>query len=203
MPGKRRRSKCQPRTTHNPEGPMITKFDSSYYGTADMENLGYAGTPINDRRYSKEELANALHKVVAYAKCMDERGYNTFWMAEHHFQPEGTELIPNLLMMAMHLVNVTRNLKIGCGFNVVPMWHPLRLAEDYAMADVLSGGRVIFGVARGYHTREVETFGSALMDQQANREIFEEQVDIIFRAFNEEAFAPRGHYYPLPAEVPY
>ena len=71
---------------------MITKFDSSYYGTTDMEDLGYTGTPINDRCYSKEELAKALHKVVAYAKCMDERGYNTFWMAEHHFQPEGTEL---------------------------------------------------------------------------------------------------------------
>src|SRR6516162_2916125 len=82
---------------------MITKFDSSYYGTADMKNLGYVGTPINDRCYSKTELGNALHKVVAYAKCMDERGYDTFWMAEHHFQPEGTELIPNLLMMAMHL----------------------------------------------------------------------------------------------------
>ena len=60
---------------------MITKFDSSYYGTADMENLGYTGTPINDRCYSKEELAKAMHKVVAYAKCMDERGYDTFWMA--------------------------------------------------------------------------------------------------------------------------
>ena len=107
-----------------------------------------------------------MHKVVNYAKCMDERGYNTFWMAEHHFQPEGTELIPNLLMMAMHLCGVTKNLKIGCGFNVVPMWHPLRLAEDYAMADILTGGRVIFGVARGYHTREVETFGSPLMDQE-------------------------------------
>ena len=57
---------------------MITKFDSSYYGTADMESLGYKGTPINDRCYSKEELAKAMHKVVAYAKCMDERGYNTF-----------------------------------------------------------------------------------------------------------------------------
>jgi len=152
---------------------MITKFDSSYYGTADMENLGYAGTPINDRCYSKEQLAKALHKVVSYAKCMDERGYNTFWMAEHHFQPEGTELIPNLLMMAMHLCGVTKNLRIGCGFNIVPMWHPLRLAEDYAMADILTGGRVIFGVGRGYHTREVETFGSPLLDQDANREMFE------------------------------
>jgi alkanesulfonate monooxygenase SsuD/methylene tetrahydromethanopterin reductase-like flavin-dependent oxidoreductase (luciferase family) len=140
---------------------------------------------------------------VTYAKCMDERGYNTFWMAEHHFQPEGTELIPNLLMMAMHLVNVTANLKIGCGFNVVPMWHPLRLAEDYAMADILSGGRVIFGVARGYHTREVESFGAPLLDQNANREMFEEGVDILFKAFEGKPFSHKGKFYTIPPEVPY
>ena len=182
---------------------MITKFDSSYYGTADMENLGYKGTPINERSYSREELAKAMHKVVAYAKCMDERGYNTLWMAEHHFQPEGTELIPNLLMMAMHLCGVTRHLKIGCGFNVVPMWHPLRLAEDYAMADILTGGRVIFGVARGYHTREVESFGAPLLDQNANREMFEEGVDILFKAFEGKPFSHKGRYYTIPPEVPY
>jgi alkanesulfonate monooxygenase SsuD/methylene tetrahydromethanopterin reductase-like flavin-dependent oxidoreductase (luciferase family) len=102
-------------------------------------------------------------------------------MAEHHFQPEGTELIPNVLMMAMHLCGVTKNLKIGCGFNIVPMWHPLRLAADYAMADILTGGRVIFGVGRGYHTREVETFGAPLIDQNANREMFEEGVEILFK----------------------
>ena len=182
---------------------MITKFDSSYYGTADMEDLGYLGTPINERRYSQAQFAKALRKVVAYAKCMDERGFNTFWMAEHHFQPEGTELIPNLLMMAMHLVNVTKNLKIGCGFNVVPMWHPLRLAEDYAMADILSGGRVIFGVARGYHTREVESFGAPLIDQTANREMFEEGVDILFKAFEGKPFSHKGKFYTIPPEVPY
>jgi len=182
---------------------MITKFDSSYYGTADMEDLGYEGTPINERRYSQAQFAKALRKVVAYAKCMDERGFNTFWMAEHHFQPEGTELIPNLLMMAMHLVNVTKNLKIGCGFNVVPMWHPLRLAEDYAMADILSGGRVIFGVARGYHTREVESFGAPLIDQTANREMFEEGVDILFKAFAGKPFSHKGKFYTIPPEVPY
>src|SRR5215475_6803830 len=182
---------------------MITKFDSAYYGTVDMENLGYAGTPINERRYSQAELGGALHKVVEYAKCMDERGYDTFWMAEHHFQPEGTELIPNLLMMAMHLCGVTKNLRIGCGFNVVPMWHPLRLAEDYAMADILTGGRVIFGVARGYHTREVETFGAPLRDQEANRELFEEGVDILFKAFEGKPFSHKGKYYTIPPEVPY
>src|SRR5688572_21125547 len=66
------------------------------------------------------------------------------------------------------------------------MWHPLRLAEDFAVADVLTGGRVTFGVGRGYHTREVETFGSPLLDQDANRELFEEQVGIIFKARSEE-----------------
>jgi alkanesulfonate monooxygenase SsuD/methylene tetrahydromethanopterin reductase-like flavin-dependent oxidoreductase (luciferase family) len=182
---------------------MITKFDSSYYGTADMENLGYKGTPINERCYSREELAKAMHKVVAYAKQMDDRGYNTLWMAEHHFQPEGTELIPNLLMMAMHLCGVTKHLNIGCGFNVVPMWHPLRLAEDYAMCDILTGGRVIFGVARGYHTREVESFGSPLTDQAANREIFEEGCDVLFKAFEGKPFSHKGKFYTIPPEVPY
>ncbi|HEY7579255.1 MAG TPA: LLM class flavin-dependent oxidoreductase [Acetobacteraceae bacterium] len=182
---------------------MLKQFDSSYAGHIDLENVGYGGTPINDRRYPNERLATALSKAEAMAKLMDRLGYGTFWMAEHHFQPEGTECIPNVLMMALHLTHVTRSLKIGCGFNITPMWHPLRLAEDYAMADILSGGRVIFGVGRGYHTREVESFGSPLLDQPANRELFEEQVDIIFKAFNEESFSHRGKHYTLPPEVPY
>ena len=182
---------------------MIKQFDSSYAGHIDLENVGYAGTPINDRRYSNEMLSTALGKAEAMAKLMDRLGYGTFWMAEHHFQPEGTECIPNLLMMAMHLTHVTKTLKIGTGFNITPMWHPLRLAEDYAMADILSNGRVVFGVGRGYHTREVETFGSPLTDQEANRELFEEQVDIIFKAFNNESFSHKGKHYTLPPEVPY
>jgi alkanesulfonate monooxygenase SsuD/methylene tetrahydromethanopterin reductase-like flavin-dependent oxidoreductase (luciferase family) len=124
-------------------------------------------------------------------------------MAEHHFQPEGTELIPNLLMMATHLCGVTQNIRVGCGFNIVPMWHPLRLAEDYAMADILTGGRVVFGVGRGYHTREVETFGAPLLDQVANREMFEEGVEIVFKAFEGKPFSHRGKYYTIPPEVPY
>ena len=71
------------------------------------------------------------------------------------------------------------------------------------MADILTGGRVIFGVGRGYHTREVETFGAPLRDQPANRDLFEEQVEIIFKAFNEESFSHQGTYYTLPANVPY
>src|SRR6266849_6328248 len=106
-------------------------------------------------------------------------------------------------MMALHLAHLTRNIKIGCGFNICPMWHPLRLAEDYATADILSGGRITFGVGRGYHTREVETFGSPLLDQEANRELFEEAVDIIFKAFNNDSFSHEGKNYTIPARVPY
>jgi alkanesulfonate monooxygenase SsuD/methylene tetrahydromethanopterin reductase-like flavin-dependent oxidoreductase (luciferase family) len=182
---------------------MLKYFDSSYVGTVDMENCGYLGTPINDRRYSNEELAGALYKSEKYAQTMDRLGFHTFWMAEHHFQPEGTECIPNLLMMAVHLAGITKHIKIGCGFNVVPMWHPLRLAEDYATAEILTRGRTVFGVARGYHTREVETFGAPLIDQAANREMFEEGCDLIFKAFNEERFSHRGKYFTCPPEVPY
>ena len=182
---------------------MITKFDSLYAGHTDLDNIGYGGTPINERSYSNAHLATALSKAESMATLMDGLGYNCFWMAEHHFQREGTECIPNTILMALHLAHRTKNIKIGCGFNITPMWHPLRLAEDYATADILTGGRIIFGVGRGYHTREVETFGSPLLDQQANRELFEEQVDIIFRAFNEESFSHRGKHYTLPPEVPY
>jgi len=65
------------------------------------------------------------------------------------------------------------------------------------MADILSNGRVVFGLGRGYHTREVETFGSPLRDQEGNRELFEEQVDIIFNAFNNDAFSHKGKHYTL------
>jgi alkanesulfonate monooxygenase SsuD/methylene tetrahydromethanopterin reductase-like flavin-dependent oxidoreductase (luciferase family) len=111
-------------------------------------------------------------------------------------------LIPNLLMMAMHLCGICKNLKIGCGFNIVPMWHPRRLAEDCAMADILTGGRVIFGVGRGHHTREVETFGNPLIDQNANREIFE-GVEVMFKAFEGKSFSHKRKYYTIPPEVPY
>ncbi len=116
---------------------MLKQFDSSYAGHIDLENVGYGGTPINDRRYPNEKLATALSKAEEMAKLMDRLGYGTYWMAEHHFQPEGTECIPNVLLMALHLTHLTKNLRIGCGFNITPMWHPLRLAEDYAMADIL------------------------------------------------------------------
>jgi alkanesulfonate monooxygenase SsuD/methylene tetrahydromethanopterin reductase-like flavin-dependent oxidoreductase (luciferase family) len=182
---------------------MIAKFDSLYAGHVDMENVGYAGTAVNDRSYSDEHLATAFDKAESIATLLDRLGFDTFWMAEHHFQPEGYECIPNLLMMGVHLAHMTKNVKIGCAFNIAPMWHPLRLAEDFATADILTNGRVVFGVGRGYHTREVETFGAPLLDQDGNREMFEEQVDVMMKAFNERSFSHHGTYYDIPPKVPY
>ena len=182
---------------------MITKFDSLYAGHVDMTDIGYGGTAVNDRKFGNDHLMTVYSKAEAIAKTLDTNGFDTMWMAEHHFQPEGYECIPNLIMLNVHLAHMTKNIKFGCGFNIAPMWHPLRLAEDYATADILTNGRVIFGVGRGYHTREVETFGSNITDQDANREEFEEAVDIIFKAFNNESFSHKGKYYTLPPEVPY
>src|SRR5579862_6034592 len=182
---------------------MITKFTTVYAGHVDFPDHGQNATPANERRFTNEQLAGVYDKMEAIAKTMDRLHFDTLWMAEHHFQHEGYEVLPNILMCAVHLAHVTKQLKIGCGFNITPMWHPLRLAEDYAMADILSNGRVIFGLGRGYHTREVETFGSPLLDQAANRELYEEQTDIIFKAFNNDSFSHQGKHYTLPPEVPY
>ena len=184
---------------------MITRFGSLYAGHVDLEDVGFDATPVNDRWLSDETLASVFSKADAIAIKMDQLGFDTFWAAEHHFQREGYECLPNLLLLYVHMAHLTKNLKFGCGFNVNPMWHPLRLAEDYATADILTGGRVIFGVGRGYHSREVDTFGvpSTDTDSDANREIFEEQVEIIMKAFNEESFSHHGKHYTLPPEVPY
>jgi alkanesulfonate monooxygenase SsuD/methylene tetrahydromethanopterin reductase-like flavin-dependent oxidoreductase (luciferase family) len=182
---------------------MITKFTTVYAGHVDLPDRGQDTTPANERRYSNQHLASVFEKTEAIAKKMDALGYETLWLAEHHFQHEGYECIPNILMLAVHLAHVTKRLKVGCGFNIVPMWHPLRLAEDFATADILTGGRVVFGVGRGYHTREVETFGGPMLDGEANREVFEEGVEVIFKAFDEESFSHKGVHYTLPPRVPY
>jgi alkanesulfonate monooxygenase SsuD/methylene tetrahydromethanopterin reductase-like flavin-dependent oxidoreductase (luciferase family) len=182
---------------------MIKRFGTLYAGQVDLEGIGFEGPSTNSRWHSNEQLVTVFDTAKKLAKSMDRLGFDTLWFAEHHFQREGYECIPNILMLAVHLAHLTTNLRIGCGFNVAPMWHPLRLAEDYAMADVLTGGRVIFGVGRGYHSREIETFAAPLLDQDANRELFEEQVEVIMKAFREESFAHHGKHYDLPPPVPY
>jgi alkanesulfonate monooxygenase SsuD/methylene tetrahydromethanopterin reductase-like flavin-dependent oxidoreductase (luciferase family) len=182
---------------------MIKRFGTLYAGQVDLEGIGFEGPAANSRWYGNDKLLDAFTTSEKLATTMDRLGFDTLWFAEHHFQREGYECIPNILMLAVHLAHLTTNLRMGCGFNVAPMWHPLRLAEDYAVADVLTRGRVRMGVARGYHTREVESFGAPMLDSDANRELFEEQVDVIIKAFNEPSFSHHGKHYNIPPAVPY
>lgn len=99
------------------------------------------------------------------ARVMDESGYHALWTAEHHFQHEDYECPLNLAQLDRWLATQTERLKFGCVFNVLPMWHPTRLAEDDAMADIVTGGRIIMGVG-----------GGPLLDGQKNREMFKEGV---------------------------
>ena len=174
-----------------------------YVGNIELDDIGLSGQAANDRRYSNSQLIQSFETAERAAILMDKLGFYALWMAEHHFQREGYECIPNIILLGTHLAAKTERLKFGCGFNIVPMWHPLRLAEDYATADVLTGGRMIFGVGRGYHSREVETFGAPVIDNDRNRDLFEEQVEIILKAFNEESFSYHGKHYTIPPEVPY
>jgi hypothetical protein len=135
------------------DADMISRFSTVYAGHGDLGDMGQSATPANERRHANEHLASVFEKTEAIARCMDEHGFSILWLAEHHFQHEGYEVIPNVLMAAVHLAHLTSRLRIGCGFNITPMWHPLRLAEDFATADIVTRGRTVFGVGRGYHTR--------------------------------------------------
>jgi alkanesulfonate monooxygenase SsuD/methylene tetrahydromethanopterin reductase-like flavin-dependent oxidoreductase (luciferase family) len=182
---------------------MIRKFSVLYVGQIELDNVGRDGTPADQRRYGNEPVVEAYRSMVDVARVMDDEGYYCLWTAEHHFQREGYEVLPNLILIGTYLAAVTRQLKFGCGFNILPMWHPIRLAEDYAVADILTGGRVIMGIGRGYHTREVESFGAPLLDAPANLELFEEQFELMWKALHEEQFSHRGKYYTVPPGVKY
>jgi alkanesulfonate monooxygenase SsuD/methylene tetrahydromethanopterin reductase-like flavin-dependent oxidoreductase (luciferase family) len=183
---------------------MLKHFSVLYAGhILEGEGIGFDGTPANERWYANNQFERAFDIAKDLAQHMEALGYDILWMAEHHFQREGYECIPNVLLLSLWLAQQTTRLKFGCAFNVLPMWHPLRLAEDFAMVDILTNGRVIFGMGRGYHTREVETFGAPMLDNEANRGLFEEQFEVLLKAFNQESFAHQGKYYTLPPEVPY
>src|SRR5437870_7908176 len=117
---------------------MIKRFHALYVGQIELDNIGLNGTPANDRRYPNERLSEVFWAARDVSQVMDELGYYCLWTAEHHFQREGYECLPNLIQLGLWLATQTRRLKFGCAFNILPMWHPIRLAEDYAMADIVT-----------------------------------------------------------------
>lgn len=183
--------------------------DIHFYCSVPMADAGSSGPLPTDRRYGNSDVIACYENLEHWAATADVLGYNTFWLTEHHFQYEGYEVVPNLVQFGQHLASLTRRIKFGQAFNVVPQWHPIRLAEDFAMADVLTRGRMVFGVGRGTVPREAETLGgvvasgdNAMAEEQdrLNREVFEEGMEVIRAAWSNESFSFTGKHlvYPPP-----
>ncbi len=161
------------------------------------------------RSYGNDSVIECYKNLVSWAKTADEVGIDTMWLTEHHFQFEGYEVLPNLIMFGQHLTSVTKNLRLGQMFNVVPQWHPLRLAEDFALADIVTGGRMEFGVGRGTVPREAWSLGTVVASgdnamsaehDRINREVFEESLEIIKLAWYNERFSYRGKHFVFPPD---
>ena len=78
---------------------MLKYFGSLYAGHVDLGDIGLDATAVNDRRFDNDRLITIFDRVEKMVKVMDDLGYHSFWVAEHHFQHEGNEVIPNLLLV--------------------------------------------------------------------------------------------------------
>ena len=121
---------------------------------------------------------------------MDRTGYDAVWLAEHHFT--GYSVCPSVHLMAMHVAGRTRNLRIGTAVSLAAFYHPLRLAEEVALLDVLSGGRVNWGAGRGFDRNEFTNFGVPA-DESYPR--FREHVEVVLEAWKQERLTWHGRYF--------
>jgi alkanesulfonate monooxygenase SsuD/methylene tetrahydromethanopterin reductase-like flavin-dependent oxidoreductase (luciferase family) len=126
-------------------------------------------------------------------QAADELGFRNMWLAEHHFSTYGYLSRP--LTYATHLANKTKRLRIGTAVIVLPLHHPLVVAEEIATVDLLSGGRLDVGLGRGYQNYEFERLGVDLSESRAR---WEEEVDVILLALKGKPFSYEGKYYQIP-----
>jgi alkanesulfonate monooxygenase SsuD/methylene tetrahydromethanopterin reductase-like flavin-dependent oxidoreductase (luciferase family) len=146
--------------------------------------------------------ASALERIG----IMDETGYDAVWLAEHHFS--GFSVCPSVHMMGTMVAARTKRLRIGTAVSLAPFYNPLRLAEEVALLDVLSDGRVNWGAGRGFERSEFAAFGIP-GEESATR--FQETVDIVLKAWTSERLSYQGKYYryddvevlPKPLQAPH
>ncbi len=185
------------------------RVDTNFFCTVPMPDAGDPLVPATSRRFGNDAVLACYENLVDWAKTADRLGFDTMWLTEHHFQYEGYEVLPNLIMFGQHLASVTTDLRLGQMFNVVPQWHPLRLAEDFALADIVTGGRMEFGVGRGTVPREAWALGTVVASgdnamsaehDRINREIFEEALEVIKLAWYNDSFSYRGKQFVFPPD---
>ncbi|MBW1844821.1 MAG: LLM class flavin-dependent oxidoreductase [Deltaproteobacteria bacterium] len=147
-----------------------------------------------------------LDEQVRLMETAEDYEFDSVWPAEHHFSEYGVCGSPALNLAA--IARTTKRVRLGTGVVVLPFHHPIRVAEDFAMLDQLSGGRVEFGVGRGYQPVEFEGFG---VDQTRSREIFDESIEVIRRCWTEDKLNFEGKHYqfkdldvrPKPLQQPH
>src|SRR5205085_9602305 len=144
---------------------------------------------------------------MAQIDAAERWGLDVMWLAEIHFAPERTYLSAPLAI-ASAIAARTRRMKIGIAVQVLPLCHPLRLAEEVATLDHLSGGRLIFGVGRSGFPRTYEAYGVPYAE---SRDRFAEVLEILERSWREERFTFEGTFYnyrnikivPRPLQKPH
>ncbi len=144
------------------------------------------GTFLLMQSPSAETSAAQYERGVEITQAAEDLGFANMWLAEHHFSTYGYLSRP--LMLALHLANRTRRIRVGTAVIVVPLHHPLVIAEEIATVDLLSGGRLDVGLGRGYQRYEFERLGQRLDE---SRDRWEEAVDIILLGSGQEAVPVR------------
>src|SRR5436305_15352489 len=136
---------------------------------------------------SAETSDVVYERGVEITQAAEELGFRNMWLAEHHFSTYGYLSRP--LTYAVHLANKTRRLRVGTAVIVLPLHHPLVVAEEIAAVDLLSGGRLDVGFGRGSQRYECERVGVEL---EESRQRWEEEVDIILLALAGKPFSYAG-----------
>ena len=132
----------------------------------------------------------------------EELGFEAMWLGEHHFGPYGVGDIPNPILLGADLAARTSRIRIGQMANIAPWWHPIRLAEDLAILDNMTGGRVDVGFGRGIWPYEGPQFhpNADPRKDAENRELFQEIIEIVREIWANEYFSYSGTNFSFPAE---
>ncbi len=138
---------------------------------------------------SEQQIVEEQFDIMMRA---EEFGFDSVWPAEHHFSEYGYCASPSVILAALAVR--TQKLRLGTGVVVLPLNHPVRVAEEYAIIDLLSGGRVDLGLGRGYQPHEFAGFS---VDQSQTRDMFREGVEVIQRSWTEERFSYDGDFYKI------
>lgn len=142
---------------------------------------------------SQEQVFADVLAEVGYG---EELGFDSVWLPEHHFAVYG--MLGNPLVLAAAIAQRTERMKIGTAVVLLPFQHPLRVAEDAALVDLISGGRLLLGIGRGYQPPEFKGFG---VRQDESTEMFLEGFEILRRALSGEKFTHKGQFWTIEEET--